>query len=428
MKLLVRLFLTVSVFTFTNSALFANDWPSWRGPTGDGKLPESATYPIKWSPTENLRWEIELPAPGNSSPIVIADRLFLTLSEDEGHQRSLLCFDTNDGRQLWKKTVKFEGDEVTHRTNPWSAASPVSDGTSVYAWHGNAGLYAYDLSGTELWHRNLGSSYAHQWGPNAASPVLHEDNIIVHAGPGTEAALFCLDRKTGTTVWEQVLTDAQSETLKEFKGSWVTPFIFDNNGRTEMLIGLPQSLRSFDPATGKEWWRCQGLSDLCYTNAMVGASHAIYLSGYGGPGLGLTLPDANTTGDVTESHRLWLVGGKGSKKKVNPQRIGSGQIVGEYLYLLNEPGAAECIEVATGETQWKERLGRTSWSSMNYVRGHLYVNDQSGTTFVIEPDSASMKVIATNPLASNQHTNSSPAFSGGAIYLRTESSLYSIGK
>ncbi len=409
-------------------SVHANDWPGWRGPEGDGKLPTSAKYPTQWGAKENIQWKVELPSPGNSSPIVVGQNLFLTLSEEKGHQRSLLCINPVDGAIRWKKTVTFNGDEITHKTNPWSAASPISDGNTIYAWHGNAGLYAYDFEGTELWHRDLGSDYAHQWGPNAASPVVHGDNLIVHAGPGTKAVLFCLNRKTGQTVWEKSLPEAKSEGIKDFKGSWATPLLVNNQGRSEMLIPLPQSLRSFDPATGQEWWRCGGLSDLCYTNAMTGESHILTLCGYGGPAIGLKRPSPNDTGDLTKSHRLWIVGGNEGKKKVNPQRIGSGQIIDGYLYLLNEPGAAECIDVATGVSQWKERLGRISWSSMSYLGGKLYVNDQGATTYILDPDPTSMKVIATNAIGGNHHTNSSLAFADGVIYLRTESHLLAIGE
>lgn len=140
----------------------------------------------------------------------------------------------------------------------------------------------------------------------------------------------------------------------------------------------------------------------------------------------MSLPGARERGNLTDSHRLWADPPKG--KNQNPQRIGSGQIVGDHLYLLNEPGVMECLEVATGRSIWKERLGRKSWSSMNEVGGRLYVNDTSGTTFVIDPDPEGMRLLATNPLGANLSTNASPAFAGGRVYLRTDQALFAIGE
>ena len=191
-----------------------------------------------------------------------------------------------------------------------------------------------------------------------------------------------------------------------------------------MLLGLPGFLTSFDPKSGKELWRIGGLGDLCYTNVMTGGGRALYLCGYGGPGIGVKLPSATETGDLTTSHRLWADPPKG--KNQNPQRIGSGQIIGDHLYLLNEPGVMQCSEVTTGAILWRERLSASSWSSMNRIGNILYVNDTLGTTYLIEPDPSGMKVIATNPVDSNQHTNASLAFANGRIYLRTDRHLYAI--
>ena len=404
--------------------LAANEWPSWRGPDGDGKLPDAGAYPVKWSATERIAWRVALPDRGNSSPVVWGNRVFLTQAEEEGKKRSLICFDAKDGKQLWKKTIDFGKVEETHKTNPHCPASPVTDGKVVIAWHGNAGLHAYDFEGKEVWSADPGSDYAHIWGPHAASPVLSGGAVLVHAGPGPVMRLFAVHKDTGKILWKEELDAFESTDAKQFKGSWATPLVIDNGGRAEMLLGLPGFLTSFDPRSGKELWRVAGLGDLCYTNVMTGNGRALYLCGYGGPGIGVKLPTSGETGDLTATHRLWADPPKGQNQ--NPQRIGSGQIFGDHLYLLNEPGVMQCSEVATGKILWRERLGANSWSSMNLIGKSLYVNDTRGTTYLIEPDPTAMKLIGKNEVDANQHTNASPAFAGGRIYLRTDSYLYAI--
>lgn len=412
--------------TLAISPLAAGDhWPTWRGPNGDGSLEPATpaeTYPTEWSAEKNILWRTPLEAPGNSSPVVWGERLFMTQGENENQLRSLLCFDTRDGKLLWKKSVERPANDPTHQTNPGVSASPTTDGEIVVAWHGNAGLHAFGFDGNARWSADLGDDYKHIWGPNAASPVLHENLVIVHSGPGLVARLVAVDKADGSVVWNKRLPGAESEKFDQFKGSWATPRIIDNDGRAEMLVPLPGRLSSFDPATGDELWHCTGLGDLCYSNALVADDTLVAMSGFGGPALALRRPGPDERGDLTESHRLWHVA-----LPKPPQRIGSGQIIGDHIYNVSANGVAQCIGLKTGEVVWNERLGRESWSSLNLVGGLLYSTDKSSTTFVIEPSHETLKVIATNPVAPPQNNaNTTPAFANGTIYLRSPTALFAI--
>jgi len=95
----------------------AENWPAWRGPRGDGTSTEKEV-PTSWSPSENVRWKVKLPGPGNSTPIVWGNRIFLTQALDrKGTERAVLCFDRAGGKLLWQKSVSFKGEEPTHDTN-----------------------------------------------------------------------------------------------------------------------------------------------------------------------------------------------------------------------------------------------------------------------------------------------------------------------
>ncbi|MEM7144539.1 MAG: PQQ-binding-like beta-propeller repeat protein [Verrucomicrobiota bacterium] len=398
-----------------------NNWPNWRGPHSDGHLKaEPGTFPVEWGPEKNITWKTPLPGPGNSSPVIWNNRIFLTQAVDQGQTRSLLCFDRSNGKLLWQKDVAYPEEDPTHKTNFFDSASPVTDGKLVYAWHGNAGLFAYDLNGQEKWKRTDLGKYIHQWGANAASPILYKNSLILYAGPGTEANLFAFDKTSGKTIWKTELPEAASENFKQFKGSWATPLLISNNDeRDELILPLPQRLTAFNPATGEELWRCEGLSDLCYTNALSGDDLIVAMSGYKGPAIGVRLPDSMTTGDITDSHRLWHV-------EPNQQRIGSGIIVGDHIFILNEPGVAQCIEARSGREIWKARLGAGSWSSANHVGDLLYFTDQTGTTYVVEPNTTKLHILETNRLPKGEHTNASLAFSNGQIIQRTDKFLRSI--
>jgi outer membrane protein assembly factor BamB len=421
LPLLFCLLIFASLRLCASTATAENQWPNWRGPNANGHLDAApGTFPVEWGPEKNITWKTPLPGPGNSSPIIWNDRIFLTQAVDHGKTRSLLCFNRTNGKLLWQKEVPYPEEDPTHKTNFFDSASPVTDGKLVYAWHGNAGLFAYNFDGQEIWRRTDLGKYTHQWGANAASPVLYQNSLLLHAGPGSDAKLFAFEKSTGKTIWTKELPDAVSDSFKQFKGSWATPvLVLNNDGRDEMLIPLPQRLTSFDPNTGDELWRCDGLSDLCYTNALLGDHLIVAMSGFKGPAIGVRLPDGMTSGNITDSHRLWQV-------EPNQQRIGSGIIVGDHIFILNEPGVAQCLEARTGREIWKARLSATSWSSANLVGDLLYFTDQTGTTFVVEPNTTKLHILETNRHAKKELTNSSLAFSNGQIILRTHQNLYGI--
>ena len=389
----------------------AGEWPAWRGPTGTGIADETG-LPLEWSAEKNVTWRVPLPGPGNSTPIVWDDRVFVTQSLDEGARRTVMCFNRSDGTLHWQRAVEFTGEETTHQTNPFCAASPVTDGERVIAWHGSAGLVAYDFEGNELWRRDLGT-FHHIWG-NAASPVLVDGLVICNLGPGTEAALAAFDKRTGEDVWRVELPEAKSENPEQYKGSWSTPVIFETGSSRQLMLSLPQKLIAFDPATGDELWHCRGLSDLVYTSPLVGLETVVAMSGYTGPALAVRTGGA---GDVTETHRLWL-------HEKNDQRVGSGVVVGDHLFIMDEPGIARCFVLATGELVWEERLGGTTWSSMAHADGRLYVAAADGTTYVLAA-ATEYKLLAENPLG--EVTRGSLAFSDGQVFVRTYDALYCIG-
>jgi outer membrane protein assembly factor BamB len=178
---------------------FAANWPGWRGPDGTGTTADKA-LPLNWTTSENVRWRTELPERGNSSPIVWGDKVFVTQALSDSKRRTLMCFDRSNGKLLWQSGPAYTEEESTQRDNPYCAATPVTDGERVIASFGSAGLYCYDFTGKELWHRDLGKM-EHMFG-NGASPVLAGDLCILNFGPDAKARLIAVNKKSGETAWE----------------------------------------------------------------------------------------------------------------------------------------------------------------------------------------------------------------------------------
>ena len=388
----------------------ADNWPAWRGPTGQG-ICEETELPLEWSASKNVRWKLPLPAPGNSTPIAWGKRIFLTQATNSGAGRWTWCVNRDDGKIAWKKKVVYAGSEPTHATNPYCSASPVTDGERVIVSHGSAGLFCYDLSGKELWRRDLGE-FRHIWG-NANSPVIYGDSCIINCGPGVRTHLLCLDKKTGKETWKIPIPGGHEGTggRESWTGSWSTPLVLGK----KLLVSYPGRLIAFEATSGKELWSCSGLGKLVYTSPLAREGIAVSMSGFMGPPLAVRL---GGKGEVTESRRLW-------RQERSQQRIGSGVIHQGHIYIHNDPGVLECIKLKTGETVWKNRLAGKSWSSVVLSGDRLYTADDGGSCFVVQA-SPSFKVLARNELG--ERIRASIAVSDGALFIRSYKHLWCISK
>jgi outer membrane protein assembly factor BamB len=391
----------------------AENWPAWRGPDGMGHSREK-NPPLKWSATENIRWKAPLPGPGMSSPIVWGDRVFLTQSLDpQGHRRGLLCFDRKDGGFVWQREVAYGEKESTYQSEPhYCSASPVTDGERVVVSFGSAGVACYDFQGKQLWLRDLGKC-EQIWG-NASSPILYEDLVILNFGPGARTFLIALDRRTGKDVWKQDEPGGlYGEKPSEWVGSWSTPVVLRTKARDELIMPWPDAVKAYAPRTGELLWSCKGNGRLVYASPLATEEVVVSLSGFSGPSMAVR---PGGKGDVTETHRLW-------RQERSPQRIGSGVLVGDHVYILNHVGTVQCIEWRTGKSLWEERVGAGAWGSMVHADGRLYVTNQRGETLVLAAK-PQLEVLSRNPLG--ERSQSSPAFSDGDLFIRTYGHLWCI--
>ncbi len=392
----------------TSALCAAADWPAWRGPTGQGFC-EEKNVPLKWGPKENIKWKVELAHPGNSTPIVLGNRIFLTQANKGGSVRSLICLARADGKKVWQKDVAFDKKERAYNPDWYANASPITDGERVVVCYGSAGVYCYGLDGKELWKRDDLGAWEHNFG-NGASPVIYRDTVIQWCGPNEKKGrnfLLAMEKKTGKTVWEH----------EEKEGSWGTPIIAKVGGKDQMLLGVGPYLKGFDPAKGKELWHCGGLRSYVYTTALTDGEYAVGMSGYGRSAIGVKL---GGEGDITRD-RLWLHPAPAN------QRVGSGMLIGGYVYIIDEDGSARCYDVKTGEDKWKggKLLRGKTWGSMVHADGRLYVMMHDGSTRVYKAD-PKQEVLAINTLGPGVGTYSSPAISNGEIFLRTFKHLYCV--
>lgn len=391
--------LTPAILLLGCAVLRADDWPQFRGPLGTG-VDKGAEVPVEWSPQKNIRWRTAIEGSGSSSPIVSRGRVFVTVAKEKGRKRSLLCSDRKTGALLWTKTVDAP-DEPTQQDNPYCGSTPCADGERVVVWHSSAGLHCYDFDGKPLWSRSFGK-VDHMWG-YGSSPVLHGDLVLLNVGPGDQTFLVAVSKKTGDVVWKAEEGGGKS---KEWVGSWCTPRIVND----QVLVAWPNHVKAYEPASGKELWKVDGLGKLVYADVAVAGKIGIATGeDEGGNSIGFELGGA----------RLWAA--------PRPLECGTGLIVDGHLWTVDNNGVLHCIEAATGKKALEARLpGGPAWSSMVSSGGRLYVTTRSGDTVVFAPDRKEFKPLAVNKLG--EPTNATPALSDGEIFLRTSKAVWCVGR
>ena len=238
-----------------------------------------------------------------------------------------------------------------------------------------------------------------------ASPIIYKDLVILWCGPDPKnTQLLAVNKKDGKTVWSH----------PEKEGSWGTPVITRVGDKDQLILGIAYKLKGFDPLTGKELWFCDGLTQLVYTSPLISKGIAVAMSGYNGSALAVKL---GGEGDISKQ-RLW-------HHPKNIQRVGSGAIVGDHIYILEETGIPHCYELESGKQVWQvdKKVAGRSWGSMLVSGDRLYVLTQNGDTQVFAA-SPKFELLATNKLG--EGANASIAVSNGELFIRTFKTLWCI--
>ena len=434
MRTCVSCCVTVVLAAAVSAPAGGADWPRFRGPDGAATSSDK-TLPTAWSETQNLRWKLDLPGRGSSSPIVFGPRVFVTCYSGYGMDRSdpgnmrdlkrhLLCIDRTNGKVLWTQTVPAKVPEDDYRgylrEHGYASSTPVTDGKSVFVLFGKTGVLAFDMTGRKLWQVNVGKQSSNRrWG-SAASPILYKNTVIVNAAEEGRA-VFAFDKATGKQVWK-----APSNSLEL---SFGTPGMLSISGHTELVIGVPGEVWGLNPDTGKLRWYAKTAIGGNVTPSVTAAAGVVYVTG-GYPRLGSAAIRAGGgvpgKKDVTQTHVLWST----SDASYVPTPI----VYEGHLYWLDDRGTAWCLDAKTGKRVYKERVdvprgsgsGRSCYASPVRVDEKLYVVTRTGGTYIIDAK-PTFKQIAVNRFASDTSDfNATPAISNGQIFIRSNRRLYCV--
>jgi outer membrane protein assembly factor BamB len=416
-----------------------SNWPEFRGGAAAGVVDEKG-LPDTWSTTKNVVWKADIPGRGWSSPIVWEDRIFVTsvirAGEEEDakkglyfggnrtkpptdiHRWMVYCIDWNTGRIAWERQAyKGVPESPHHIKNTYASETPVTDGECVYAYFGNLGLFCYDLKGKELWSQKWGSfPTAFGWG-TAASPALHKDRIYIVNDNDKQSFLVALDKATGRQVWR---------VERDEKSNWATPFIWENDKRTELITCGNKKVRSYD-LDGNLLWELGGMSSIVIPTPLARNGLLYVSSGYV---LGTVRPvfaiRPGASGDISlkegEQSNAFVAWHQKLAGPYNPSPIAYGK----YLYVLFDRGFFGCYDAQTGKEIYKERMGAgaTAFTSSPWAYDDkIFCLSEDGDTFVIKAGTK-YTVLSKNSL--DEMCMATPAIARRSLIIRTISKLYRI--
>lgn len=436
-------FLLIAVSTQAWAAGADDYWPMWRGPATTGTAAQG-NPPVTWSESENIKWKVEIPGQGHSSPVIWGDKLFLQTAIDTGqagsadvqpaqapaapggrggrsgsapktvHKFDLLCLDRTTGKVLWEKTaisaVPHEGHQPT---GTFASYSPVTDGKYVWASFGSRGLYCYDMDGSLKWSKPLPTMKTIMSFGEGSSPALAGDAVIVVCDQEAGSAIFAFDKTTGEQLWRK---DRDERT------SWATPAVVEVDGKTQVIISATKLIRSYDAKTGALLWQCGGQTRNVIPTPVLGFGMVFCTSGYQGSSL-QAIKLAGSKGDLTGTDAVaWQVN-KGTPYVSSPLLYGNRI----YVYSVLRP-VLSCYEAQTGKPLFTEQTLegiKQVYASPVGVADRVYCPGREGTTVVIK-NADTFEVLAANKL--NDGFDASPAVIGDELYMRGNKFLYCIAK
>jgi len=388
----------------------AKNWASFRGPNGAG-VSTNANVPSRWDGKtgEGILWKTRIPLPGNNSPVVWGDRVFL--SGADPNSRQVFCFDTSTGGLLWKGDVlglpksDEEPLEMMEETG-FAAPTVATDGRRVYAIFPTGDVGCFDFKGKKVWEKNLGrpdSSYGY-----ASSLAMYQNLLLIQYDQGgvedNKSELIALDGFSGRVAWQ---------TKRPVGNSWSSPIVASIGEQFQVITCGDPWVVAYNPADGAELWRVNCLSgDIApspiYANGMV-----FIIEPYSK--LVAIKPDGK--GDVTKTHIAWV------SEEGGPD-ICSPVSNGKSVFLLATEGLLESYNVSDGKRLWEKDMKEYFLASPSLVGDNLYMLSEKGVMFIAEAGSE-YKELAKCELDEKCHA--SPAFADGRIYIRGVENLYCIG-
>ena len=397
-----RLFTFTLLIAITAAGTFAAepisvgeaDWPWWRGPHRNGIADANQQPPLSWSESENVLWKVPVPGKGHGSPAVVGNQVFLATADSENQVQSVICFDRNDGRQLWAAKVHHGGFAKKGNKKASLASSSVAcDGKRLFINFLNDGaVYTSALSrdGKLLWQTKITDYVVHQG--FGSSPALYDSLVIVSADNKGGGAIAGLDRASGEIVWRHDRPKTPN---------YASPIILRTAGRDQLLFTGCNLVSGYEPLTGNKLWEIEGSTTECVTSIVTDGKLVFTSGGYPRNHMSAICADGSGETAWENSVRVYV-----------PSMLVSDG----YIYAVTDAGVANCWQSASGRQVWQGRLGGTFTASPVLVGDKIFATNEDGTTFVFKARPDKFEQVGENQLGDQVYAT--PTICGSRIYMR----------
>lgn len=396
------------------------DWRSWRGPLGNGST-ERGNYAVDFSATKHL-WRTPLPGKGCSTPICLADRIYLT-APAEGRD-ALLAYDF-EGAEQWRAVFGSE-NAGKHRNGSGSNASPVTDGHGIYVFFKSGTLAAVELDGKIRWQTDLVARFGKDtlfW-DHGTSPVLTEKHVIMVRMHQGESWLAAFDKASGEMAWKVA---RNYKTPVECDHGYTTPLVIQYQGKESILVWGAEHLTIHDAADGKVMWTCGNFNPdanklwPAIASPVIVGDMVIIAYGRNDRGIprlhGIRL---SGSGDVTATNHAWLRDDVGTF-------VPTPVVSKDRVLLVRDRGEVECLDPATGKNIWTGEFpkSRANFYASPLVAGDkLYAPREDGKVFVASIAGNGFKLLAENDMG--ESVIGSPVPTSKGLLIRGEKHLFCI--
>ncbi|MDG1872388.1 MAG: PQQ-binding-like beta-propeller repeat protein [Mariniblastus sp.] len=431
----IFLWLGSGILDVTVAQKWESNWGQWRGPIGTGESP-TATPPSQWSETQNVRWKTPLEGLGHGTPVVWGKTVIVTtaipfgpkfeaipdnapgshdnLKVSQKFKFDVIAINRNDGEIKWQKTLHTAiPHEGSHVSGSLASASPVTDGTHIFAYFGTYGIYCLDFEGNVVWRKSIGTMSTKHAHGEGASPALYGNTLIVNWDHEGDSFILALNKNTGEQIWK---VDRKEVT------SWSSPIVYQHRDVVQVIVAGTNAVRAYNLEDGKVIWSCGGLSNNIVATPIahegvvfVGSSYEIKSM------LAIQLDGAQ--GDISNSQNVvW-------RRATRTPYVPSPLLYRGSLYFLRHyQGIISIANAKTGE----ELVGpfrlngiRDVYASPVAADGKIFITSRDGITLVIsEPEMP--KLLSANRL--DDSFSASLALVDGEIFLRGEKNLYCVAK
>ena len=419
----------------------AQSWPQFRGPDANGVVADNPKLPVHWSASDNIDWRTPVPGLGWSSPIVANGLVVFTTVLSDGeietpeggwygggerdvptdtHHWVVYGLDLETGETRWTTEVHADVPQSSHHVkNTFASETPVTDGERLYVTFGNVGTYALDFTGAVLWSRDLPAARTRNGWGTAGSPVIHGGRLYLVVDTEEQSYIAALSGETGAEVWR---TDRDEGT------NWSTPYIWQNEQRTEIVTLGTDKVRSYD-IDGRQLWELSGMSSIVIPTPVTAHGLLYIESGYLGDFLrpvyairpGATGNISLAEGFTSNQFVAWSLPQGGS---YHPSPL----VYGDYYYTLLDRGLLTCHDARTGtEVYGRQRItvGEGFTSSPWAYNGKIFALSERGTTYVIEAG-PEFRITGENVL--DEFTMATPAIIDDSLIIRTSAAVYRIAE